>query len=136
MIRRPPRSTLFPYTTLFRSLGVLALGMMGVLVAVGSASSVPAQPNAKARTLTVLVKTREAKVVDLEPPGHSHADMRVVNAPLYDESGKQRIGRFDLLCVQTDPANEPAEKAHMTQCMKTFTLPGGEISVQGLNPYP
>src|SRR3712207_8385995 len=26
MIRRPPRSTLFPYTTLFRSLGVLAGG--------------------------------------------------------------------------------------------------------------
>src|SRR3712207_8338679 len=25
MIRRPPRSTLFPYTTLFRSLGVLPL---------------------------------------------------------------------------------------------------------------
>src|SRR2546427_8404871 len=24
MIRRPPRSTLFPYTTLFRSLGILA----------------------------------------------------------------------------------------------------------------
>src|SRR2546425_1689425 len=26
MIRRPPRSTLFPYTTLFRSLGALAIG--------------------------------------------------------------------------------------------------------------
>src|SRR3712207_7232491 len=26
MIRRPPRSTLFPYTTLFRSLGELFLG--------------------------------------------------------------------------------------------------------------
>src|SRR2546425_8466720 len=26
MIRRPPRSTLFPYTTLFRSHGVLILG--------------------------------------------------------------------------------------------------------------
>src|SRR5258708_36068158 len=26
MIRRPPRSTLFPYTTLFRSEGALALG--------------------------------------------------------------------------------------------------------------
>src|SRR3712207_7326732 len=25
MIRRPPRSTLFPYTTLFRSLGVVSL---------------------------------------------------------------------------------------------------------------
>src|SRR3712207_8902830 len=27
MIRRPPRSTLFPYTTLFRSRAALALGM-------------------------------------------------------------------------------------------------------------
>src|SRR3712207_6957878 len=30
MIRRPPRSTLFPYTTLFRSL--LAVGMLVVLI--------------------------------------------------------------------------------------------------------
>src|SRR3712207_7246855 len=33
MIRRPPRSTLFPYTTLFRSgpqLGELALGQVGL----------------------------------------------------------------------------------------------------------
>src|SRR5690348_18072603 len=29
MIRRPPRSTLFPYTTLFRSLYFLDLGMAG-----------------------------------------------------------------------------------------------------------
>src|SRR3712207_8775231 len=27
MIRRPPRSTLFPYTTLFRSFGRIVLGM-------------------------------------------------------------------------------------------------------------
>src|SRR5256886_16513200 len=27
MIRRPPRSTLFPYTTLFRSSGLVLLGM-------------------------------------------------------------------------------------------------------------
>src|SRR5437773_5655351 len=31
MIRQPPRSTLFPYTTLFRSLGV-AVGVMVVMV--------------------------------------------------------------------------------------------------------
>src|SRR5256884_6296898 len=34
MIRRPPRSTLFPYTTLFRSIikiDLLGLGMMAVL---------------------------------------------------------------------------------------------------------
>src|SRR2546427_2717391 len=30
MIRRPPRSTLFPYTTLFRSHLALALGDLGV----------------------------------------------------------------------------------------------------------
>src|SRR5688572_31435242 len=33
MIRRPPRSTLFPYTTLFRSVGagILALGAIGIM---------------------------------------------------------------------------------------------------------
>src|SRR5260370_31045058 len=29
MIRRPPRSTLFPYTTLFRSLGGESVGVVG-----------------------------------------------------------------------------------------------------------
>src|SRR2546425_4821877 len=33
MIRRPPRSTLFPYTTLFRSVGVL-LGAFAIGIAV------------------------------------------------------------------------------------------------------
>src|SRR3989454_6424641 len=32
MIRRPPRSTLFPYTTLFRSADVLEEGRHGLLV--------------------------------------------------------------------------------------------------------
>src|SRR3712207_9466154 len=29
MIRRPPRSTLFPYTTLFRSIGLLVIALKG-----------------------------------------------------------------------------------------------------------
>src|SRR3712207_7664928 len=33
MIRRPPRSTLFPYTTLFRSLGLVAKGSTWYLIA-------------------------------------------------------------------------------------------------------
>src|SRR3712207_7133384 len=38
MIRRPPRSTLFPYTTLFRSKrGLLALGVSGGLIPCPSA---------------------------------------------------------------------------------------------------
>src|SRR2546429_6296328 len=32
MIRRPPRSTLFPYTTLFRSLGVVGATLAAVAV--------------------------------------------------------------------------------------------------------
>src|SRR2546422_8440830 len=35
MIRRPPRSTLFPYTTLFRSLGSDAVELLGVRVLQG-----------------------------------------------------------------------------------------------------
>src|SRR3712207_8245465 len=31
MIRRPPRSTLFPYTTLFRSEETFGIGMQGIL---------------------------------------------------------------------------------------------------------
>src|SRR3712207_8113788 len=35
MIRRPPRSTLFPYTTLFRSASVTALAVVGTTVFAG-----------------------------------------------------------------------------------------------------
>jgi hypothetical protein len=66
---------------------------------------------AKERTLTLLTKIREARVVDLGPQGPSHGDMRVVNAPLYD-------------------ANE------MTECMYTYTLPDGEISAEGVSIRP
>src|SRR5258705_5015564 len=34
MIRRPPRSTLFPYTTLFRSTGFAGLVLLGVLLTI------------------------------------------------------------------------------------------------------
>src|SRR3712207_7705360 len=38
MIRRPPRSTLFPYTTLFRSVAALALNGVSLLVYVVAAT--------------------------------------------------------------------------------------------------
>src|SRR3712207_7875028 len=34
MIRRPPRSTLFPYTTLFRSTGIV-IGLFGIVLLFG-----------------------------------------------------------------------------------------------------
>src|SRR2546430_10920274 len=50
MIRRPPRSTLFPYTTLFRS--VLVLGAALAVVALGSV--------AKSQRITALQKDRKS----------------------------------------------------------------------------
>src|SRR2546422_8619586 len=55
MIRRPPRSTLFPYTTLFRS--DLALGALGVK----SAELARAVPAARER-LAEAERDREARV--------------------------------------------------------------------------
>jgi Allene oxide cyclase barrel like domain len=91
----------------------------------------------KERTLTVLIKkSRDDAVVDVGDRGLSHGDMRVVNAPLYDESGKHRVGRIDVYCVTTDPAEEPGEKANMAECANTYTLPGGEIDTQSVTAFP
>jgi len=115
----------------------MALGVIGVLGAVGSASPNNDHRNVKDRsTLTVVGKNPENKVIDLGAQGSSQGDIRVTNAPLYDESGKERIGHFDLLCAITDPADESSEKAHIAECTKTFTLPGGQITVQGVEAYP
>src|SRR3712207_8817857 len=35
MIRRPPRSTLFPYTTLFRSIAIAGVALLGVSITIG-----------------------------------------------------------------------------------------------------
>jgi hypothetical protein len=117
----------------------MVLGVIAVLVAVGSASpnnNDDYRDDKDRSTLTVVGKNPENKVVDLGAQGPTQGDIRVTNASLYDESGKERIGRFDLFCAITDPADEPSEKAHMAQCTKTFTLPGGQISVQGVEAYP
>jgi hypothetical protein len=118
------------------ALVVAALGI-GLWGAVGFASPKDdGHNNDEGRTLTVLTKSRDAKVVDLKPQGPTHGDMRVVNAPLYNESGKKKIGHLDLYCVTTDPADEPSEKANMVECTYTYTLPSGEISVQGVSALP
>jgi len=117
----------------------MALGVMGVLGAVGSASpnnNDDHRHDKDRSTLTVVSKNPENKVIDLGAQGPSQGDLLVTNASLYDESGKERIGRLDLYCVITDPADESSEKAHIAECTKTFTLPGGQISVQGVEAYP
>jgi len=117
----------------------LVVAALGIILMGAYAAGSPADAQRKSdegSTLTVVSKNRETEVVDLDPQGLSHGDMRVINSPLYDASGTERIGRLDAFCVQTDPAEESGEKAHMAQCTVTLSLPGGEITAQGLNRYP
>ena len=119
---------------------VMALGIIGVLGAVSSASpkgNDEHHNDSEGRsTLTVVIKSREAAVVDVGERGLSHGDARVVNAPLYDEGGKKKVGRIDVYCVTTDPADEPEEEASMAVCFLTYTLPGGEIDTQSVTAFP
>jgi hypothetical protein len=118
----------------------MALGIIALLGAVSSASpnnNDDDHRNDKGRsTLTVVGKNPQSKGLDLGAQGPSQGDLIIINAHIYDESAKERIGRFDMLCAITDPADESSEKAHIAQCTKTFTLPGGQISVQGVEAYP
>src|SRR2546421_4669913 len=63
MIRRPPRSTLFPYTTLFRSRRTPADCMKGALMPVAKKSKVPVSElnlrKAAARLLTTKLVSPE-----------------------------------------------------------------------------
>src|SRR2546425_6887265 len=69
MIRRPPRSTLFPYTTLFRSLDYPLRVAVPPLLQVGVDQVIP--------RVTTLVPQRVHLLLDLEPPGRgSRAGIR------------------------------------------------------------
>jgi hypothetical protein len=117
----------------------MALGIIALLGAVSSASpnnNDDDHRNDKGRsTLTVVGKNPQSKGLDLGAQGPSQGDLIIINAHIYDESAKERIGRFDMLCAITDPADESSEKAHIAQCTKTFTLPGGDITVEGVEAF-
>jgi hypothetical protein len=117
-------------------------GMLAALLVVvggisGSAVATFADPS-PTRTLTVVIQEREARVVDLGPAGPSQGDLRVINAPLYNEHATKAIGRTDHVCTVTEPADDPGEQAqgHIMQCLTTYSLPGGQLTAQGVFTYP
>src|SRR5260370_11317241 len=69
MIRRPPRSTLFPYTTLFRSLAVVGVLALTLSVTVGLVSgSVADAKKKKKKSGTVTVsKTTPTSIPAKDP---------------------------------------------------------------------
>src|SRR2546426_9291678 len=60
MIRRPPRSTLFPYTTLFRSVDLDAVRHAGLLEAVGPSALHDVRPKAVRGGEGVLLADRKS----------------------------------------------------------------------------
>ncbi len=117
----------------------LALLLAGALLAVSAAVALaPARADEGTATkrITVVLKNRDYKVIDLPPGGTSHGDVRVGNADLYDRRETRRIGTFHLFCALTDPADEPGETAELTECLYTYRLPGGEVTTQGVNRRP
>src|SRR2546422_8562583 len=86
MIRRPPRSTLFPYTTLFRS----ALGTPGG----------PAPRPADAGARMIADARRGAMIIELAPvdlPAHaSHHE--VAQPPRSEEHTSELQSRLHLVC--------------------------------------
>src|SRR5258706_6810552 len=90
MIRRPPRSTLFPYTTLFRSLHLLERG----------AAAHQAEMHVRAPEIEHDVARGLQQVVDALLPSH-HADVADQVAATALEA---LVGRQDLQAFQTRPA--------------------------------
>src|SRR2546427_7682269 len=72
MIRRPPRSTLFPYTTLFRSLvsaALVAVAAVGGYLVFGQGTAAPPEPAsqpAATRVDTVRVSRSEEHTSELQ----------------------------------------------------------------------
>src|SRR3712207_7339937 len=96
MIRRPPRSTLFPYTTLFRS-----ARSPGPLGPPGSASPPPARPrrpdaNCCSSMPLLLRRTARAAQVGLVANSHSMAATAIVRRS--EEHTSELQSRQYLVC--------------------------------------
>src|SRR3712207_8106096 len=94
MIRRPPRSTLFPYTTLFRSL----VGLNGFFVAAEFA----------------LVRVRESRIVQLEQEGSARAS--VVHDALRD------LDAYLSVCQVGDRKSTRLNSSHANISYAVFCL--------------
>src|SRR2546425_11646903 len=68
MIRRPPRSTLFPYTTLFRSKGAFAKPCVGVCIAAREAQRARRLP-AAIELDALAARRRQVGVADASAEG-------------------------------------------------------------------
>src|SRR3712207_7158683 len=90
MIRRPPRSTLFPYTTLFRSVGTSGRAELRVSLAMASAFACP--PLTRPTAEDGVVMNRDRKSTRLNS---SHAN---ISYAVFCLKKKKKESTLDRLC--------------------------------------
>src|SRR3989441_10156370 len=95
MIRRPPRSTLFPYTTLFRSLLISAIGtgpwQIALVVALAMSVAVLLDGGA---VITVQSAVSAILIVTLYLPGDTSGLNRLVDGLIGGVTGLVVVGVF------------------------------------------
>src|SRR3712207_6995437 len=99
MIRRPPRSTLFPYTTLFRSGGVRGGGRRGVAAVRGRG-------------------VRRAGRVPPRPPGADRVHSRVGALRRSEEHTSELQSRQYLVCRLLLEKKKTLQYKHILLCLQ------------------
>src|SRR3989442_10735927 len=97
MIRRPPRSTLFPYTTLFRSTRLLSLERL--------AAADRGRVGENQRTAATVSRTRsEEHTSELQSRPH------LVCRLLLEKKKSQLLDRHVFVCLADGPSGGPARR--------------------------
>src|SRR5256885_6836662 len=100
MIRRPPRSTLFPYTTLFRS-GVLQVRPTSKIVTMRLPSSQHLQSAMNFQVNFEVAKIeRKSTRLDSSQLTTSHPDLSMIGSPSFAVAGLQLVPNFEATPVQ------------------------------------
>src|SRR3712207_7071192 len=94
MIRRPPRSTLFPYTTLFRSFVEPVFGRQRRLADVAPAAEVPLA-EMPGRVAHAFQRPRQRRQLGIEPVGLVHLDIVAARS---EEHTSELQSRQYLVC--------------------------------------
>src|SRR2546426_12000257 len=99
MIRRPPRSTLFPYTTLFRSDEELCLGVApeGVLLGGQQRAYVHAQLGHPERVAAVELVGKGDEAIETAPVGDGH-DLRSAQMTPSSLPSRPKASRAVSIC--------------------------------------
>src|SRR5258708_38630074 len=103
MIRRPPRSTLFPYTTLFRSSktnGIVELDRLEQFI----------REDLNKRALRVMAVLRPLKVVIDNYPDDQTDELDAINNPEGASAGTRKVPFSKVLYIEQDDFRENPPK--------------------------